>query len=88
MSGEAPIEAVLDERGKRYGAFKGHAAVTQRLKTVMRNNEGWKNLGDEHKEALEMIVHKIGRIVNGDPTYKDSWVDIAGYAQLVSRDLP
>lgn len=38
-------------------------------------------------EALEMIAHKIGRILNGDPGYADSWVDIAGYAQLVADRL-
>jgi hypothetical protein len=34
-----------------------------------------------------MIAHKIGRIVNGDPDHVDSWVDIAGYAQLVADEL-
>jgi hypothetical protein len=35
-------------------------------------------------EALDMILHKIGRIVAGDATFKDHWVDIAGYATLVA----
>ena len=30
-----------------------------------------------------MIAHKIGRILNGDPNYLDSWIDIVGYAQLI-----
>jgi hypothetical protein len=34
-----------------------------------------------------MICHKIGRIVNGDPDYFDSWIDVAGYAQLVADRL-
>jgi hypothetical protein len=34
-----------------------------------------------------MIAHKLGRIVNGDPNYVDSWVDIAGYATLVAKRL-
>jgi hypothetical protein len=34
-----------------------------------------------------MVVHKIGRILNGDPHYADSWVDIAGYAKLVADRL-
>ena len=34
-----------------------------------------------------MIFHKLARIANGDPTYIDSWTDIAGYAQLVVDDL-
>ena len=33
-------------------------------------------------EALEMIAHKIARILSGDADYADNWVDIAGYAQL------
>ena len=34
-----------------------------------------------------MICHKIGRILNGDPDYGDSWRDIAGYALLVADRL-
>jgi hypothetical protein len=34
-----------------------------------------------------MIAHKIGRILNGDPDYIDSWDDIAGYAKLVADRL-
>ena len=38
-------------------------------------------------EALDLICNKLGRIANGDPTYDDSWRDIAGYAQLVVNEL-
>ena len=34
-----------------------------------------------------MIQHKIGRILNGDQTYDDSWKDIAGYATLIVNEL-
>ena len=34
-----------------------------------------------------MILHKIGRIINGDADYADSWHDIAGYASLVDKRL-
>lgn len=34
-----------------------------------------------------MIAHKLGRIINGDPNYSDSWHDIAGYAKLVADRL-
>lgn len=83
------IDKTLAERGGRYGNFVGHAAVTQQLKEVIREaifTRG-KNLGHDQLEALEMICHKIGRIVNGDPNYADSWVDIAGYAKLVADRL-
>jgi hypothetical protein len=78
---------VLDERGRRYGKFTGHAKVTQDLKAVMHTHRGWVNLADDQREALEMVAHKIGRILNGDPDYDDSWVDIAGYSKLVADRL-
>ncbi len=82
------IDSVLDERGARYGKFKDHAAVTQELKRVIFGfMPKGKTLDDDQREALEMIAHKIGRIVNGDPNYADSWTDIAGYATLVANRL-
>jgi hypothetical protein len=44
-------------------------------------------LEDDQIEALDMIASKIARIVNGNPDHVDSWVDIAGYAQLVADRL-
>lgn len=81
------IDATLIERGHRYGKFTGHAAVTQAIKSVMFNTRPDLELAADQREALEMIAHKIGRIVNGDPDYADSWVDIAGYAKLVADRL-
>ena len=83
------ITATLEERGSRYGTFTGHAEVTMRLKNVIYSNLSQRNkqLDPDQQEALDMICHKIGRIVNGDPNYADSWVDIAGYAKLVADRL-
>lgn len=83
------INETLDERGERYGKFAEHASAAQRLKTVLRNHMGrrWYLLADDQIEALEMISHKLARIVNGDPDYADSWTDIAGYAKLVADRL-
>lgn len=81
------VAQTLEERGKRYGKFIGHATITQELKRVIWNGLAGKNIADDQQEALEMICHKIGRIVNGDPNYADTWHDIAGYAQLVADRL-
>lgn len=96
------IDKILAERGSRYGKFDKHAEITQDLKRVMSlfsNAPGvgvgdtsevrpWDTkLDDDQREALEMIAHKIGRILNGDPDYEDSWRDIAGYATLVADRL-
>jgi hypothetical protein len=83
------VTEVLEERGSRYGPFITHAEITQRLKMVAEkflHNAG-KELDFDQQEALDMIFHKIGRIINGDPDYADSWVDIAGYAKLVADRL-
>ena len=89
MFNHMSVTDTLTERGKRYGKFKDHAEVTQTLKAVFRAKMGekWDRLADDQKECLEMIAHKLGRIINGDPDYADSWHDIAGYAQLVADRL-
>ena len=79
------IEETLKQRGNRYGDFMNHAIITQLIKGAMKTSPNWhNNLSEHHKEALEMIAHKIGRIINGDPDFHDSWHDIAGYATLVA----
>lgn len=83
MTEHATVDAILNERGSRYGPFTGHADVTQKIKHAMSRGVSWHKLAPDQKEALEMVAHKIGRIVNGDPNYDDSWVDIVGYVQLV-----
>ena len=81
------VDVVLDERGKQYGVFAKHAAITQAMKAIARAAPSWDDCDDDMKEAIEMILHKIGRILNGDPKVVDSWVDIAGYSKLVADRL-
>ena len=83
------VEDVLKERGERYGSFARHAIISQNLKLVVHEEIAKKNkqLDADQYEAIEMIFHKIARIINGDPDYADNWVDIAGYATLVADRL-
>ena len=83
------IDAILNERGSRYGNFLDHARITQKLKSVAHQfaGEQGKTFDADQAEAIDMIFHKLGRILNGDPNYADSWIDIAGYAQLVADRL-
>lgn len=83
------LNDVLAERGARYGKFTGHAEITQTLKRTVNHHllRRDKRLSDDQQEALDMICHKIGRIVNGDPDYSDHWIDISGYAKLVADRL-
>lgn len=83
------IDKLLEERGERYGKFSDRARLTQKLKEamVLHSPHIWQSMRPSAREALEMIAHKIGRILCGDPDYVDSWDDIAGYAKLVSNEL-
>lgn len=81
------ISSTLAERGNRYGDFAEHARITQNIKAAMADSPNWASLPADMREALEMNAHKIGRILNGDPDYHDSWHDIIGYTKLVADRL-
>ena len=83
------ISDTLDERGTRYGLFVGQADASQALKRVVYSilDDRGTRVENDQLEALEMICHKMARIMNGDPNYSDSWLDIAGYATLVADRL-
>lgn len=81
------ITKTLEERGQRYGSFNENSKIMQDLKERMRQTPNWRMLTSAQKEALDMVAHKIGRILGGDPNYHDSWHDIGGYAKLVADGL-
>lgn len=83
------IDKILEERAKVHGDFERFARLCQDLKHIAQqfqiNNEVY--MSSVQNEALNMILHKIARVLNGDPNHVDHWDDIAGYATLVSRNL-
>ena len=79
------VEKILEERQKTHGSFKTHSEIAQGLKDIMKSHDG--GLDEVQKEGLEMILHKIARLLNGKADYKDHWDDIAGYATLVSKHI-
>lgn len=81
------IQDTLAERGNNYGNFYEGATIVQNLKTIVHFSEKWPELDPDMKEAIEMIFHKIARIINGNHSYEDSWRDCAGYATLVADRL-
>ena len=80
------INKTLDERQQTHGSFESHARISQALKDAMQLGR-FSQLSDAQREALEMIVHKIARILNGNPNHRDSWHDIAGYSLLIEKQL-
>jgi len=81
------IKDTIQERSSQYGNYSGQSTISQALKNVMRSSKNWSTLTHDKKESLEMIVHKIARIINGNSNNFDSWHDIEGYAALVSNNL-
>lgn len=81
------LEQTLKDRGDIYGSFADNSQTMQQLKAAAAQGKNWHHLQSDQKEAIEMILHKIGRILGGDPNHPDSWHDIAGYAQLVENRI-
>ena len=83
------VDDTLDARAVDYGKFIEGAEVMQMLKRVVQNalSNRDKVLAHDQAESMDMIIHKIGRIINGNPDVVDHWLDIAGYAKLVADRL-
>jgi len=83
---QADVAATLQARQNTHGDYALTAEIIQQLKQDMRVGN-WDSLTVVQKESLEMIAHKIGRILSGNPDHADHWHDIAGYATLAEKQL-
>jgi hypothetical protein len=81
------INKILNDRQVNYGDFAERAKISQDIKQIMQNCPNWEILEADQKESLEMVIHKISRILNGNPNYDDNWIDISGYITLVVKRL-
>ena len=84
------IEQILAQRGKTHGEFKDQAQCAQELKEVWHRwaescGNGGHSVADE---AVDMIMHKLARAATGALLEPDHWLDIQGYAKLVSDRIP
>lgn len=81
------IDDILKERNKTHGDFDKQSELVQALEHAIRLSKNWDILPAHQKEALEMIMRKVSRILVGEPAHIDSWADIVGFAQLVINQL-
>lgn len=81
------LSNTLKQRRGQHGDFTHNAKTTQELKSIIRLHPKFPHLQPIMRESLEMIMHKVGRILSGDETHKDHWHDIAGYATLVEERI-
>jgi len=82
------LDRILDVRRRNYGDF---SAVAKRISLILGAIEH--DAPDiimakpYHREAFHAIAVKIARLVEGNINLADSWLDIAGYATLVHRQI-
>jgi hypothetical protein len=79
---------LLIERGTTHGSFQSNAVYAQRFRDLCRTSPHWESMPVEHKEALDMIACKLSRILSGQSTFRDHWVDLAGYSTLAVEACP
>ena len=81
----------LNARERTNGDYENNAGASQALKRIIKIWSGGRPGGchftSMQQESLDLICTKIGRLCSGDPNCKDTWDDIAGYANLVSERL-
>lgn len=81
------IEDTIKERTKTCGKFRAITQTAYDLKFTLRQGDKFTRMPPYMWEGLEMIAHKMARIVQGDPFYIDHWRDIQGYARLIEQEL-
>lgn len=80
------IEKILEERQSSHGDYGVQSKVTEAIKDILLE-AGYKQLPWYVRNALDLIATKIGRLVCGDYKHADHYDDIAGYAQLVKKEI-
>jgi len=75
---------IVTSRQRTHGEWPLTASIAQKLKACLAEGIAARArpLTAAQREALDMILAKIARIVSGDPNHTDHWDDIAGYARL------
>jgi ribosomal protein S2 len=80
------MSSIID-RQTTHGEFTNFAYVEQSLKATMHSQNNWSKLTPAQKTALEMVQHKIARILTGDIDHTDHWDDIVGYGQRACESM-
>ena len=78
----ASINDVLDEREETHGDFRDVSDVYYALQNALYQNGFDKR---EYIAVLDMLCMKMARIVSGDPTHEDHWIDLGGYSEIGRR---
>ncbi|XWY20082.1 DUF6378 domain-containing protein [Bisgaard Taxon 45] len=81
------IKKVLNDRQNTHGSFRMNATITQSMERYLKIGDSYQSWSPGQKEAAHMILQKLSRAANGDPTHRDTWLDIVGYATLALESI-
>jgi hypothetical protein len=81
------IDEILNERRHTHGPYTEQARVSQMLKEIARATSRWNHLPMHQKESVDMIMHKLARVLTGDNSFRDHWDDISGYSILSANEI-
>jgi hypothetical protein len=81
------IVDTLNDRESQYGDFGELARAIQAFKSVARASPSWPRMTSTQREASEMILMKMCRLLYGNPMHFDTWHDVAGYAALAVEEF-
>lgn len=79
--------AYTAERGLRHGALEDYSVRYEEIMHALEGSGNWPKLSAGQRTGLRQIVHKIARILTGNPDFADHWEDIAGYAEAVVTEV-
>jgi hypothetical protein len=83
---QPPVMPTPPNRDQQHGGVEAVGAVEQPIKDALRAGKNWERLTPGQKCALDMIAHKLGRIMSGaDPGDPEHWEDLAGYPTAAMR---
>jgi hypothetical protein len=75
-------------RDHQHGGMEAVGGVAQQMKAAVRLGRNWHRLSPGEQEALDMICHKVGRVMSGaNPHDRQHWEDLAGYPVAAMREL-
>lgn len=75
---------VLKDRKKTHGPYEESSKFVQLIKSSARTSPQWMSMKPHQQETIDMVAHKLGRILYGNANFVDSWRDLIGYIQLSS----
>jgi len=76
------VRDIIRARGVTHGDYPTQALTADAIRQEIIHSLNYPAMTAVQRDALMMIAVKISRILNGDHTCGDSWLDIAGYATL------